>query len=240
MHPLPAARSIVRRPARKRDPVLAAGRERRSRSPTVRRMPTPEQIVTFFDPPVPEGHSPWVGGVQPTSEITIADPDPAWPTWYLDLQQRIRDALGARALQVEHVGSTSVPDLPAKPVIDVELIVADPDDEASWLPALESAGFALRVREPWWYGHRMLRSEHPAANVHVFGPDSPEPWRQRIFRDHLRRDAADRVRYGAVKRAAAAEAVARGEHVQQYNLRKEQELRRIYARAFEAAGLPIV
>ena len=193
--------------------------------------------MTFFDPPVPEGETPWVGGVQSTDEIEIVEPDPQWPDRYRKLEQLIRSALGTRALQIEHVGSTAVRGLPAKPVIDVDLIVADPDDEAAWLSHLEEAGLVLRVREPWWYGHRMMRAADPAANVHVFGPDSPEPWRHRVFRDHLRADAADRTRYAAAKRRAAADAAGRGEHVQQYNFRKEQELRRIYARAFAAAGL---
>ena len=200
-------------------------------------MPTAAEITTFFDPPVPEGETPWVAGARPTTEIVIADPDPHWPERYADLERRIRGVLGPRALQVDHVGSTAVPGLPAKPVIDVELLVADPADEAAWLPPLEEAGLVLRVREPWWYGHRMLRAKEPMANVHVFGPDSPEPWRQRILRDHLRSDPVDRDRYAAVKCRAADDATEHGEHVQQYNARKQQELRRIALRAFAAAGL---
>jgi len=83
----------------------------------------------------------------------------------------------------------------------------------------------------------MLRAENPCANLHVFGLDSPEPLRHRIFRDWLRQDANDRALYAAVKCEAAAEANAQGEHVMQYNARKQQAVRQIYGRAFAAAGL---
>jgi GrpB-like predicted nucleotidyltransferase (UPF0157 family) len=135
------------------------------------------------------------------------------------------------------VGSTSVPGLAAKPVIDIDLTVADPDREQDYVPALEANGFRLVIREPWWYGHRLLRTNEPACNLHVFGPDSPEPVRHRIFRDWLRGNPAERDRYAAVKQQAASAANARGEHVMQYNARKEQVIREIYHRAFVAAGL---
>ena len=154
-----------------------------------------------------------------------------------ELAHRIRGALGWRVLQLEHVGSTSVPDLPAKPIIDIDLTVADPDDEPAYVPALEAAGFELRVREPWWYGHRVLRAVEPRCHLHVFGFDSPEPVKHRIFRDWLRGNPADRELYAEAKRAAAAAANARGEHAMQYNARKEQVVREIYHRAFVAAGL---
>lgn len=200
-------------------------------------MPTLAEIVTFDDSPPPPGQSPWVEGAAPSPHVEVVDPDPAWPQWFAGLEQRIRTALGWRAIQVEHVGSTSVPGLPAKPVIDIDLTVADPADEASFVPALEAVGFELRIREPWWYDHRVLRAEDPACNLHVFGFDSPEPVRHRVFREWLRGDAADRELYAATKRRAAADATARGEHTMQYNARKEQVVRAIYRRAFVATGL---
>ena len=90
----------------------------------------------------------------------------ATPSWH---------ALGDRALSVRHVGSTSVPGLWAKPIIDVDLIVADSGDEAAYLPELEAAGFVLRVREPEWEEHRCLRGTDPASNLHVWSPGSEEP-----------------------------------------------------------------
>lgn len=201
-------------------------------------MPRVHEILAFDDSPPPPGESPWVRGSEERhGDIAVVEPDPSWPAAYERIAERVRQALGARALQVEHVGSTSVPALPAKPIIDIDLIVADLSDEDGWLPPLEDAGFELRVREPWWHEHRCLKLWDPLVNLHVFGPDAPEPWKHRIFRDHLRRDAADRARYAAVKREAAAAANARGETVMQYNARKAAAIREIYARAFRAAGL---
>ena len=176
-------------------------------------------------------------GAAPQTGVEITAPDPDWPRRYDHLAGRIREALGWRVLQLEHVGSTSVPGLPAKPIIDIDLTVADPEREQDYIPALETIGFRLKIREPWWYGHRALRADDPLCNLHVFGFDSPESVRHRIFRDWLRGNPGDRDRYAAAKRQAASEANARGEHVMQYNARKEQVIREIYHRAFVAAGL---
>jgi GrpB-like predicted nucleotidyltransferase (UPF0157 family) len=200
-------------------------------------MPSGTEIVSFVDSAPPPGADPWVPGTGPAVGIEVTDPDPAWPRWYDDLAGRIREALGWRVLQLEHVGSTSVPALAAKPVIDIDLTVADPGREQDYVPALEAIGFRLVVREPWWYGHRALRTDEPRCNLHVFGFDSPEPVRHRIFRDWLRGNPAERERYAAAKRQAASDANAAGEHVMQYNARKQQVIREIYHRAFLAAGL---
>jgi GrpB-like predicted nucleotidyltransferase (UPF0157 family) len=200
-------------------------------------MPSRAEIVTFDDSPPPPGADPWVPGAAPAVGIEVTDPDPAWPRQYDDLADRIREVLGWRVLQLEHVGSTSVLRLPAKPIIDIDLTVADPGREQDYIPALEMAGFQLVVREPWWYGHRLLRADEPRCNLHVFGFDSPELVRHRIFRDWLRGNPGERDRYAAAKRQAAAEANAGGEHVMQYNARKQQVIREIYHRVFVAAGL---
>ncbi|SKB05885.1 GrpB family protein [Aeromicrobium choanae] len=189
------------------------------------------RLLDLTAPAVPEGLSPWVEGFGPGRDLTIAEPDPRWVEDFERLRSRIVDAIGATALLVEHVGSTSVPDLPAKPIVDVSVIVPDADDEAAYVPALESAGLVLAVREPWWEGHRMLRSAEPRANVHVFGPAAQEPARQRIFRDWLRAHPADRRRYAEAKRAASAA----GGHVMEYNAHKQQVLREILVRAIEAS-----
>jgi len=178
-----------------------------------------------------------VPGASPAAGIEISDPDPAWPGQYDELARRIRAVLGWRVLQLEHVGSTSVPGLAAKPIIDIDLTVADSGREQDYLPALETIGFRLVIREPWWYGHRALRADEPRCNLHVFGPDSPETVRHRVFRDWLRGHPGERDRYAAAKRQAASAANASGEHVMQYNARKQQVIREIYHRAFVAAGL---
>ena len=170
-------------------------------------------------------------------ESGVVEYDPEWPALFELLAARIRDALGFRALTIEHVGSTAVPGLAAKPIIDIDLVVADPRAEDAYVPQLGAEGFELRVREPWWYEHRVLRLDEPSCFVHVFGFDSPEPVRKRILRDWLRHDADDRELYAQVKRQAAATAHEAGEHMMDYNARKQDVVREIYERAFRAAGL---
>ncbi|MDR3033353.1 MAG: GrpB family protein, partial [Kitasatospora sp.] len=131
----------------------------------------------------------------------------------------------------------AVPGLAAKPIIDIDLTVADPGREDDYVPPLEAAGFRLTIREPWWHGHRLLRADEPSCNLHVFGFDSPELVKHRIFRDWLRGNPDERERYASAKRQAASEANSAGEHVMLYNARKQQVIREIYQRAFTAAGL---
>ena len=179
----------------------------------------------------------WVPGRRPRRGIEVVDPDPRWTSDFERLAQGIREALGDRALRVEHVGSTAVPGLPAKPVIDIDLTVADSADEAAWLPALEAAGFELVIREPWWHQHRCLTREEPRCNLHVFSPDCPEPIRHVLFRDWLRTHPDDLALYRDAKLGAASASNAAGEDVMDYNARKEPVIRAIYDRAFRAAGL---
>lgn len=169
--------------------------------------------------------------------VVVVDHDPAWGAAFERIAERLRTALGPAALTVEHVGSTAVPGLPAKPVIDVDLTVADPADEPAYRAALESAGFNLVVREPQWHEHRCFRGTDPAANIHVFGPGCPETIRHRLFRDWLRSHPADAVRYREAKRAAAAATTAEGGAVMDYNRCKEPVIHAIYERMFRAAGL---
>lgn len=139
----------------------------------------------------------------PGSAVVLVEYDDAWPALYARQEQRIRAALGDRALEVHHCGSTSVPGLAAKPVIDVLLVVADPGDEPAYVPALEATGYALSLREPEWLGHRLLKDRDPRVNLHVFGPDCPEVARMLAFRDRLRDDDGDRATYERTKRELA-------------------------------------
>jgi GrpB-like predicted nucleotidyltransferase (UPF0157 family) len=200
-------------------------------------VPTPEEITRHHDEDASGGVSAWLPGKAPRTGIEVVEPDPAWPWAFATLEERIRLALGERALVVEHVGSTAVPGLPAKPVIDIDLTVADSADEAAWVPPLEEAGFELVIREPWWHEHRCLTAEDPRCNLHVFSPDCPETIRHVLFRDWLREHPDDLVAYRNAKLAAARAANAAGEHVMDYNARKQPVIRAIYDRAFRAAGL---
>jgi GrpB-like predicted nucleotidyltransferase (UPF0157 family) len=131
--------------------------------------------------------------------IILADPDPTWPDFYEREAARIRLILGERVLQLEHVGSTSVPGLAAKPVIDLVLVVADSSDEASFVQALEAEGYVLRIREPDWFEHRLLKGPDTDINLHVFTQGAAEVDRMIAFRDHLRQDSEDRERYAHIK-----------------------------------------
>ena len=198
-------------------------------------MPTAEEITRHTDGD-PDGIE-WVGVDPPPRPIEIVEPDPAWPAQFAALATRIRDALGDRALAIEHVGSTSVPGLAAKPIIDIDVTVADPRDEPRYVPPLEAAGFRLRIREPNWHEHRLFVADDPRANVHVFGPDSPELVRHRMLRDWLIEHPDDRDRYAAAKRESAVASNAGGEAVMAYNQRKEPVVREILDRMFRAHGL---
>ena len=145
--------------------------------------------------------------------VLLAEYDPRWPVLYEREAARIRSVLGARVLLLEHVGSTSVPGLAAKPIIDILLVVADPADEPSYLMPLEQAGYRLVIREPGWYQHRALKGPDTDINLHVHPPGSPEIGRHLRFRDRLRADPADRELYEQVKRRLASR---HWTYVQQY------------------------
>src|SRR5215212_8316420 len=140
---------------------------------------------------------------RPSGPIEIVDYDPGWPQLFAREADRVRTALGDRVLLLEHVGSTSVPGLAAKPWIDMLLVVADSADEPAYVPALEAAGYVLRIREPDWYEHRMFHRSDPGVHLHVFSPDCSEVERMLRFRDRLRDNEADRRLYERTKRDLA-------------------------------------
>lgn len=193
-------------------------------------MVTAEEIMKHHEPDPDE--DPWVRGRPAPAPVEVVPYDPRWPVRYDALAAAIREALGPAALDVEHMGSTAVPGLAAKPVIDIDLTVADPAREEGYVGPLEAIGYVLVLREPSWHQHRALRLEAPAVNLHVFGPDCPENIRHRMFRDWLRANPADRDLYARAKQSAAVGAM----QVMAYNKRKEATLREIYERMFRAAG----
>jgi len=142
-----------------------------------------------------------VHGLQP-AWVAVVDYDDGWPRRYEHYAARLREALGERLLLIEHIGSTSVPGLAGKPVIDIVIGVVDPDDEGSYVPDLTSEGYDIRVREP---GHRALRGGVPDSpvNLHCYRPDALEVRRYLAFRERLKVDPVDRDRYAAAKRALA-------------------------------------
>jgi GrpB-like predicted nucleotidyltransferase (UPF0157 family) len=161
-------------------------------------------------------------------KIRLDDYDPAWPGLFEREAARIRGVLGDRVLRLEHVGSTSVPGLAAKPIIDILLVVADPADEAAYVAPLEQAGYRLRIREPAWHEHRLLKGPDTDINLHVYPPGSPEIGRNLRFRDHLRADPSDRGLYERSKRALAAQDWT---YVQQYADAKSDVVEEILRRS---------
>lgn len=145
-----------------------------------------------------------IGELAPlTGPIQIIDYDPQWPRLFEYEAERIRTALGDRVLLLEHVGSTSVPGLAAKPRIDILLAVQDSSNEPAYVPSLEAAGYVLRIREPDWYEHRLFNRADTALNLHVFSAGCPEINRMLLFRDWLRHNPSDRQLYENTKRELA-------------------------------------
>ena len=174
----------------------------------------------------------WIQGQTPlNARVELVDYDPAWPSQYERHRRRIVDALGVKIVQLEHVGSTSVPGLAAKPRIDILLIVEDSSDEAAYVPQLEAAGFELHIRETHWHEHRCFKGFDPDANLHVFSPGCVEIERMVGFRDWLRTHGGDRQLYETTKRQLAAR---EWDFVQDYADAKSAVVEEIRQRA----GLP--
>ena len=110
------------------------------------------------------------------AKIDLAPYDPTWPAQYAAEAAKIRSALGEAALVLEHIGSTSIPGVSAKPIIDILLAVADSSDEAAYVPALTAQGYHLHLREPDWEQHRLMKGERPDLNLHVFTTGEGSPY----------------------------------------------------------------
>ncbi|MFC8124812.1 GrpB family protein [Streptomyces sp. NPDC057302] len=166
-------------------------------------------------------------------QVTVRDYDPQWPLVFEREAAQIRVRLGHIEHRIEHAGSTSVPDLPAKPVIDMLLTVPDSANEALYVPALEELGFELVIREPDWYEHRVLRkydldASADTANLHVLSAGSHEADRMLLFRDRLSKHSGDRKLYGDTKRFLAQQT---WEYVQNYADAKSEVVAGILERA---------
>ncbi|HET9662294.1 MAG TPA: GrpB family protein [Thermomicrobiales bacterium] len=176
----------------------------------------------------------WIRGQDPlNNQVLLVDYDPAWPGQYETYRNKIVDALGDKIVLLEHVGSTAVPGLAAKPRIDILLIVEDSSDEGSYVPRLETAGFELHIRESDWHEHRCLKGFDPPANLHVFSPGCIEIDRMVGFRDWLRTHDDDRQLYESTKRRLAAQ---QWQFIQDYADAKSEVVEEIRIRAGLPAG----
>jgi GrpB-like predicted nucleotidyltransferase (UPF0157 family) len=170
-----------------------------------------------------------VGAVTPhDAPIVLVEHDPRWSELFDQEADRVRSMLGTKVLRLEHVGSTSVSGLCAKPIIDMLLVVADSSDEPSYVLPLEAAGYTLRIREPDWFEHRMFKGPGADINLHVFSNGASEVDRMLRFRDWLRANDADRDNYAQVKRELAR---CTWRHVQDYADAKTVVVREIMDRA---------
>jgi GrpB-like predicted nucleotidyltransferase (UPF0157 family) len=170
-----------------------------------------------------------IGELQPLSApIRVVEYDPDWPERFRREADGVRAALGDRVLQLEHVGSTSVPGLPAKPIIDMLLVLANSAEEPAYVPDMEAAGYVLRIREPDWNEHRLFKGPGANINLHVFSSGCPEIARMLAFRDWLRINASDRDLYARTKLELAQKT---WKYVQNYADAKTVIVEHIMARA---------
>jgi GrpB-like predicted nucleotidyltransferase (UPF0157 family) len=138
-----------------------------------------------------------VGGPEAVA-VTLHNYDGRWPAVYLEHESRIRDALAPSIATIEHIGSTSVPGLAAKPIVDIVVAVADITTEEDYLDQLIAAGYELRVREP---GHRMVRTPARDVHLHLYEHGASAVGEYLLLRDHLRLDASDRELYESTKKS---------------------------------------
>jgi len=133
-------------------------------------------------------------------KVVLKEYNPDWPAIYEREAERIRNVLGSSVLQMHHVGSTAVPGMCAKPIIDILLVVSDSSEESLYVNDLEAAGYILRIREPDWFEHRLFKGPDNDINLHIFSDKASEIERMIVFRDWLRNHDDDRYLYEMFKR----------------------------------------
>lgn len=183
---------------------------------------TEEEYAKIHLAPVTEHNGP----------IELTPYDPAWAAQYEAEAAKVRAALGPD-VDVNHVGSTSIPGIAAKPIIDMLLVVADSADEDAYVPALVAQGYRLHVREPDWNEHRLLKGVDPVVNMHVFTAGNGEIRRMLAFRDWLRTHDDERALYAAKKQELAQRI---WKHTQHYADSKGEVVEAIITRALAAEG----
>jgi GrpB-like predicted nucleotidyltransferase (UPF0157 family) len=174
-------------------------------------------------------------------EVEIRAYQESWPKTFTQVAARIESALGSSALKLEHVGSTSVPSLAAKPIIDTLLLVSDPSDEGAYIPQLENLGFTLLFRQPKWHGHRFLfiDGQDAEVNVHIHREGCKIAADFLTFRDFLRDNAWAREEYAEAKRKAADTSNQEKGGRLRYQREKADVLERLKATAFQEKPSPV-
>ncbi|MFR7591509.1 MAG: GrpB family protein [Longibaculum sp.] len=162
------------------------------------------------------------------STINLSDYQMQWKEDFQIEKHHLKETLKEKALMIEHVGSTSVEGLCAKPIIDILLIVEDSSKEEDYLSELEEAGYWLKIREPDWNQHRMFKGPRCDINLHVFSQGCKEAKRMLMFRDWLRQHPEDRDLYAHKKKELSLKV---WEYIQDYADAKSEVVREIMERA---------
>lgn len=192
---------------------------------------TSKEIMTFYVAHPSDSY--FVEGVPPIEMVEVVPYNHLWPNIYENIASIIKQKLGVNVEAIDHIGSTAIPEIAAKPIIDIDLSVCDSENEQCYLPALEELGFKLVVREPRFYGHRLFHLENPRVNLHVFTFRSPEAIRHLLFRNWLRESEEDRQVYINAKLDAVKGCEL---DIEKYHKNKQDMVHYIYQKIFQALG----
>lgn len=196
------------------------------------KIPISKDIMEFYTADVKDSF--FTNGNPPVETVEVVEYDCSWPKTYVKVALSIENALGSIVQKINHVGSTAIPGIAAKPWIDIDLSIADPTNEEDYLPALEKLGFKLIVREPHFYEHRLFHLYNPRVNLHVFRTNCPETIRHLLFRDWLRQSPEDRQIYTNAKLSAVKGCET---DIAKYRENKQKVVRDIYNKIFKSLGL---
>lgn len=162
--------------------------------------------------------------------ITLCEYDDNWKKLYLIEENKIKTALSNQDIIIEHIGSTSIEGLCAKPILDILLLVDDSSKEECYVPFLEKVGYTLKIREEDWYKHRMFKGNNPEVNLHVFSKGCIEAKRMLDFRDWLRNNQEDREKYAQEKQHLASKT---WKYVQHYADAKSKVVNEIFKHIYK-------
>ena len=170
------------------------------------------------------------GNIEHNQTILLKPYDDKWPVLFEREKNRISKILKERALMIEHIGSTSVPGLTAKPIIDILLVVEDAGKEELYVNDLCEHGYILRIKEPDFENHHMFKGSDTDINLHVFSKDSKEIEKYLLFRNYLRLHDDARELYENTKKELVKKT---WKYVQNYADAKSEVVQKILSDAIQ-------
>ncbi len=170
------------------------------------------------------------GNIEHNQTILLKPYDDRWPALFEREKNRISKILRDRALMIEHIGSTSVPGLTAKPIIDILLVVDDAGKEELYVNDLCEHGYILRIKEPDFENHHMFKGPDTDINLHVFSKNLKEIEKYLLFRNYLRHHDDARQLYEDTKKELAKKT---WKYVQNYADAKTDVVQKILKAAIE-------